>query len=130
MNDKYYDFQYRAVNNIWSLLEFREKLKFTEYYKDFLKELKEVKEKYDKAQKSLYSGIQQTERLSCRDECTCKESNLNNFNSSVEKESFLKVCRKVNEVNSKICDDFNILCNKFVRDVCESEINRLKFWKN
>ena len=30
--DKYIDFQYRAVNDIWSPLEFREKLKFFEDY--------------------------------------------------------------------------------------------------
>ena len=35
------------------------------------------------------------------------------------------VCEKL-----KYYDDFNLLCNKFLRNVCESEINRLKFWKN
>ena len=82
--DKYIDFQYRAVINIWSSLEVREKLKFVRYYKDFLNKLKGIKEKYYKDQKSLYSGIQQTETLPCKDECTCK-SNLNDLNSSVEK---------------------------------------------
>ena len=70
--------------------------------------VKEIKEKYYKAQKSLYSSIQQIESFSCRDECTCKESNPNDLNPLVEKELFLKVCRKVKEVNSKIYDDFNI----------------------
>ena len=51
--DKYIDFQYRAVINIWSLLEVREKLKFVRYYKDFFNKLKGIKEKYYKAQKFL-----------------------------------------------------------------------------
>ena len=70
--------------------------------------VKEIKEKYSKAQKYLYSSIQQIESFSCRDECTCKESNPNDLNSLVEKELFLKVYRKVKEINSKIYDDFNI----------------------
>ena len=90
-----------------------------------MNKLKAIKEKYYKAQKSLYSGIQQTERFSCRDECTCKNSNLNDLNSSVGIELFLKVCRKIYRMNSKIYDDFNFLCNEFMCAVCKSEIDRL-----
>ena len=56
--DKYIDFQYRAVINIWSSLGVKEKLKFVEHFKDFLTKLKEIKEKYYKAQKLLYNGMQ------------------------------------------------------------------------
>ena len=107
--------------NIWSPLEFRERLKFFEDYKNFLDEVKEIKEKYYKAQKSLYSRMQQIELFSCRYQCTCKESNPIDLNSSIEKELFLKVCRKLKEVNSKIYDDFNILCNKFAYILCQSK---------
>ena len=78
----------------------------------------------------MYSSLKQIEIFSCKDKCTCKERNLKDLDSSVEKELFLKVCRKVSGVNSKIHDDFNILCNNFVYFVCESEINRLKLWEN
>ena len=61
--DKYIDFKYRAVINIWSSLEVREKLEYVGYYYSFLKELKEIKEKYYKVQKSLYRDIPQIENL-------------------------------------------------------------------
>ena len=123
--DTYTDFQYIAVINLWYSLQLREKLKFLEYYKQFLNKLKEIKEKYYKAQKSLYSSIQQAERFYCRDECTCKKSNLSDLNSSVELELFLKVCRKIHKMNSEIYDDFNSLCNNFMCAVCKSKIDRL-----
>ena len=74
--DKHIDFQYRSVINIWSVLETGERLRFVEYHKIFLNKLKEIKEEYYKAQKSLYSGIKQTERFSCRDECTCENRRM------------------------------------------------------
>ena len=74
----------------------------------------------------MYSSLKQIEIFSCRDECTCKESNLKDLDSSVEKELFLKVCSKVSKLNSKIHDDFNISCNDFVFFVCESEIIKFR----
>ena len=71
----------------------------------------------------MYSGIQQTERFSFIDECTC---NLNEL-TPLEKELFLKVYRKLYRMNSKIHDDFNILCNKFVYVVRQSGLDRSKF---
>ena len=38
--DKYIDFQYKAVINIWSSSGVRKKLNFEGYYKDFLKKIK------------------------------------------------------------------------------------------
>ena len=57
------DFQYKAVINIWSSLGVRNKPNFVGYYKEFLKKLIEIKEEHYKAQKSLYNGIQETERF-------------------------------------------------------------------
>ena len=94
--DKYIDFQYTAVINIWFSLEVREKVGFIGYYKDFFNKLKEIKEKHYKARKSLYSSIQQSQKfsLSCINECKCKESNLNYLKSIIEKDLFLEVCSK------------------------------------
>ena len=97
-----------------------------------MKEIKEIKEEYYKAQKSLYSGIQQTDFFFffffffCIDECTCKEVNiLSTFNNSIERDLFLKVRDRIYRTRNKIYNYFNSLCNEFMSSVCINEINGL-----
>ena len=74
--DKYIDFQYKAVIDIRSSLGAIEKIRFVEYYKKNLKEFKGIKKEYYKAQKSLNSGLELTDRFSCINECTCISNDL------------------------------------------------------
>ena len=38
--ERYIDFKYRAVSNMWSSVDIEDKLTYGEYYKNFLRELK------------------------------------------------------------------------------------------
>ena len=40
--ERYIDFKYRAVSNIWSSVDIEDKLTYGEYYKKFLCELKKL----------------------------------------------------------------------------------------
>ena len=118
--DKYIDFQYKAVINIWSSLGFIEKSEFVDYYKKFLKELKGIDEEYYKAQKSLYSCLKLTKRFPCINECTCISNDLS---TSLERSLFFKVYSKLNRLNTKIFNDFNLLCKEFMQCVCYDELD-------
>ena len=57
---QYIDFQYRAVFNIWSSIEIEDKISSLGIiYKEFLNELKKIRDEYYKVQKSLYTILQE-----------------------------------------------------------------------
>ena len=118
---QYIDFQYRAVSNIWSSVEIEDKLLHAIIYKNFLENLKEIREEYYKAQKSFCNTP--PSRSFCEDECTCE--NLGDLKFEVEREILLKVYHKLYRMNSKI-HDFNLLCERFMSNIFENNMYRLE----
>ena len=120
--ERYIDFKYRAVSNIWSSVDIEDKLTYGEYYKDFLRKLKKIREEYYEAQMSFYKLP--ISRYFCKNECNCKD--IKDLSLAVEREIFVELYRRIKEMRGKI-KDFNSACESIFIHVLGNNMERHRY---
>ena len=122
--ERYIDFKYRAVSNIWSSVDIEDKLTYGEYYEKFLCELKKIRKEYYKAQMSFYKSS--ISRYFCKDECNCKD--IRDLSLAVEREIFVEVYLRIKEIITRgKMKDFNLACESIFIRIFENNMERHRY---
>ena len=122
--ERYIDFKYRAVSNIWSSVDIEDKLTYGEYYKNFFVRIKKKLEKNSIKLKCLFIN-HQFQDISVKMSVIAKTKDLS---LAVEREIFVEIYRRIKEIITRgKMKDFNSACESIFIRVLENNMEKHRY---